>query len=101
MGTGLGQMRLEKVFDYAAFVKPNVYYTRSGDIIDYKFGSLRRGLAKKEDYAALLNGETVVYKVRRLEQDLKGGGIKEDISIRCIRPPDDSKRVRVFNDEGK
>lgn len=50
VGDGLGMMKLERKIDEALFVRPKVYFIRTGDIYDFKFKGVPRGTAKVCDY---------------------------------------------------
>ena len=100
VGDGLGMMKLERKIDEALFVKPKVYFTRTGDSYDLKFKGVPRGSPKVSDYWDLYRGKNVTFAVTRLRK-VKGGGIVQVNGTYTARPPDNSKREMLLNDSGQ
>ena len=103
VGTGLGQMKEEGRFDFAVFIRPKVYYTAKYDSngelsYNYKFKGVPDRLVKLEYYNTLYEGKQVEINMSRLYKS-RGGGLVEKESVFTFQPPDNSKRMMIFDSE--
>ena len=99
VGNDLGKLKLEARILNAVFVKPKmyIYTTDKGEV--KKFKGVQNEYVNAADYASLVRGETVSYKVMRMFRSKSVGIYRKEVSI-TIEGPDDSKRRRLFDDKG-
>lgn len=91
----IGSMKLEATVLEGMFIKPKVYYMETEKKLIMKFKGIPGNLVKKDDYLTLYRGQPCTYKTTRMYKDKVNGIVCKDITI-SINPPDDTKRIRIY-----
>jgi hypothetical protein len=99
IGDKLGQLKLVEEFDRALFVKPNVYMIETNGQCQFKFGGVERDDVTKEHYEQLYRGFNIQIPFTQIMKR-PCGGLTLRSGLKTITAPDDSKRIRVYDEGG-
>ena len=107
IGDHLGGLKLESIVRNGLFVKPKIYTyeCKNSDgmwVNKYKFKGINNDLVRNNSncYIELYKGNNVTFDVNRFKK-YRGCGVYDVYMTMSINPPDNSKRVMVFDNDGK
>ena len=100
-------LKLESIVRNGLFVKPKIYTyeCKNSDgmwVNKYKFKGINNDLVRNNSncYIELYKGNNVTFDVNRFKK-YRGCGVYDVYMTMSINPPDNSKRVMVFDNDGK